>query len=205
MQTVRQDELWSFLLSRGKDPRLASQAYESIRPFLARLDGGTYDLISEEAFEPIAAGRIIASALNVKVTRLMLVSRRGLLTGNDSDRSLADRKYSGSSLADRLMDRYSEELAAGLRSAPRELLFKRLSESLVDHLRLLPGDGRGLDECDCFRRQLHSSVGETVYFFLGLAMAGRRRPVMVKLAPLVGLLLRAIPVGEPGSWIMLVD
>jgi hypothetical protein len=105
------------------------------------------------------------------------------------------------------MDRYSEELGSRLQPVIREMLFDRLSSHLVEHLRLMPNESLAFDIHHALRRQLYSSIGETIYFYLGLAMAGRKRK-MARLEPLIELLLKAIPVGETadgsGVWLVLV-
>jgi len=207
MLTAKHDEFLSFLMAYAKSPKLIPPAYDMVRPFFGRADEGSYDLVPQAMFDPIVTGRTIAVALGVKVIRLATVSREGLLAGHGIDHELAARKFHGTSLSDRLMDRYSEELGLGLRSALREILFERLSSRLVEHLRLMPHEGRTPDIYHAFRRQLYSSVGETMYFYLGLAMAGNKRQ-MAKLAPLVEMLLKVIPVGEPAdgsfAWTVLV-
>lgn len=208
MQTSRHDDILSFLISHGKSHRLTAQALQGIKPFLDRVSDGSYELVQPGAFDPIATGRVITKVLGVKVTRLCTISRLGLLAGDPADGALAAKRYDGGSLAHRLMGRYSEVLAAGSRQAHREMLFNRLSEHLVDRLRFRSDGEITGDAHFGFWNQVRSGVGEALYFYLGLAMAGRCRHLR-RLSLLVSLLLEAVPVGEPagepGSWVVLID
>ena len=200
-----------YVREHADKPQLLSGALETVEPFFANADRGTYDLEPAAGIDRFRTAKILNFALGRPVGEVIAVSaaspraeiRQHLRKTGGDPLSRAVRSGLGDALRPRLGDERWNGLWAALTESLRFTAYRnypwdRLYQSIASGLR-----GAVSNE---IANTLRTGVWMSAFCHLGYAMIGDAAAVE-RMNPLMRLLPRHLPLVErqdkPASWIVL--